>query len=156
MNQQLTAKERFIQLMTPVVFPLVRLYWFVFRPHTEGVKVIMRDENDQILLVRHAYGSREWTFPGGGKKGDESPEATAKREIDEELSVALQAVQVCGNLTSRKEYKHDHITICTGKVSGKIEPSPFEIDEARWFNTDQVPELESVATKILEVYEQEK
>jgi 8-oxo-dGTP pyrophosphatase MutT (NUDIX family) len=153
-DKQLTTKGQIIQLMTPVVFPLVRLYWFVFRPHTEGVKVVLHNDEHQLLLVRHTYGSRDWTFPGGSREGEETPKETAKREIREELSVQLQSVEVCGNFTSRKEYKHDHITVCAGRVNDAVTPSPFEIDKAQWLEKDNLPELGSVAKQVLSIYGQ--
>jgi 8-oxo-dGTP pyrophosphatase MutT (NUDIX family) len=154
MTQKLTTKEKIIQLMTPVLFPLVRLYWFVFRPHTKGVKVVLQNDNDELLLVRHTYGSRDWTFAGGSQEEGESPEETAKREIKEELSVQLKSIERCGDFTSRKEYKHNHITVCSGCVNDTITPSPFEIDRAQWFEPNDLPELGSLAKQVLSTYEQ--
>lgn len=156
MTQKLTTKERVIQAVTPIVLPFVRLYWFVFRPHTEGVKVVLQNQDDKLLLVRHAYGSRNWTFPGGSQEGDESPEETARREVREELSVGVKNVRVHGDFVSTREYKHDHVTVCSGCVNDTITPSPFEIDKAQWFDGSNLPELGSVAKQVLSIYEQEK
>lgn len=151
---QLTTKEWVIQTITPIALPFVRLYWFVFRPHTEGVKVILENEQDELLLVRHTYGSRDWTFPGGSMKSGESPAQTARREMKEELSVQIYDLQVHGSFVSTKEYKRDHITVCSGRVTEKLNRSPFEIAETKWFGRDSLPELGEVTEETLSIYGQ--
>ena len=48
-----------------VGYVLLRGWWLVRRPRTEGVKIVVRREDD-VLLVRHTYGRRgEWDLPGG-------------------------------------------------------------------------------------------
>lgn len=153
MSRQLTTKERIIQLVTPIVLPFVRLYWFVCRPHTKGVKVILRNKNGDFLFVRHTYGSGEWAFPGGSTEGEESPKQTARREMREELAVEISELQVHDSFVSTREYKRDHITVCSGRVSESVQPSPFEIADIRWFAADDLPELRPVTKKILSIYE---
>ncbi len=41
--------------------------------HTLGVFASIFDETSRILLVRQAYGSRQWTTPGGRVDAGESP-----------------------------------------------------------------------------------
>ena len=60
------------------------------RPHTAGVKVVLR-RGDDVLLVRHTYGRRsEWDLPGGFLNEDEDPQDAALREIGEELGLRAQ------------------------------------------------------------------
>lgn len=153
MNQKLTTKEWLIQTVTPVVLPLVKLYWFVFRPHTEGVKVVLRNENGEFLFVRHAYGSGDWMFPGGGIEARETPKQTVRREMREELAVDISELQVHDSFVSTREYKRDHITVCSGGVLEDIQTSPFEIADIRWFAADDLPELRPVTKEVLTIYE---
>src|SRR5437870_4690431 len=67
-----------------VAFALLRVYWFVRRPALHGVKCVLTN-GDQVLLVRHTYGSRDWDLPGGAVSRGEPPVATARREMHEEL-----------------------------------------------------------------------
>lgn len=46
--------------------------------------VILRDDTPDIPYPGH------WDLPGGGREGDESPEACALREIREEVGLVLQ------------------------------------------------------------------
>ena len=157
MTRELTKKERFIQLITPVALPLARFYWFVFRPRTEGVKVIIfNKDRSEVLLVRHTYGDGRWMFPGGGKEGEESPEKIARREMDEELRVSLQDLKRVDTTTSRKEWKRDQITILTAEITDDPTPDPFEIARAKWFPWSDLPQLGPVSAKILYLYAQAK
>ena len=50
--------------------------------------VTLRDSRPGLPWAGH------WDFPGGGRDGDESPEATLAREIDEELGLTLSDAPV--------------------------------------------------------------
>src|SRR5436305_8710278 len=60
----------------------LRLYWLLTGPSTSGVKCVLT-EGERVLLVRHTYGPREWDLPGGSIGAGESPEAAARREMNE-------------------------------------------------------------------------
>jgi 8-oxo-dGTP diphosphatase len=45
--------------------------------------VILRDDRPDIPWPGH------WDFPGGGREGDETPEATLRREVREEVGLEL-------------------------------------------------------------------
>lgn len=63
--------------------PIKRLYWFLFRPVTKGVKVIALNKN-RILLVRIGYGHKKWVLPGGKVDRGEGFKQAALRELKEE------------------------------------------------------------------------
>jgi len=157
MSRRLTNQERFIQLITPIALSFVRVYWFIFRPRTEGFKVIIfsKDRTD-VLLVRHTYGDGCWTFPGGGKEGEEPPKETARREMHEELRVSLQNIKPVGTTLSQKEWKKDQITVLTAETTDDPTADPFEIAQAKWFSWSALPQLGSVGAKILYVYAQSR
>ena len=37
------------------VYPFAKIYWFIFRPKTFGVKCLIKCGNE-ILMIRHTYG----------------------------------------------------------------------------------------------------
>lgn len=56
------------RIFNKIANPILKIYWFIFRPKTYGVKVILRC-GGKFLLIRNSYGKKHWTFPGGGTCG---------------------------------------------------------------------------------------
>lgn len=148
--------KKLINKFSIFLYPLVKFYWFIRRPKTFGVKVVIK-KDDQLLLVKHTYiPQTAWTFPGGKIEKGETPEDAAKREMREELGLKLERLENLGYFVSTKEYKVDTIQIFLAEV-GEVDLviDDFEIAEAKWFNEYKLPPLPSVATKILEIYKNE-
>lgn len=55
---------------------------------TIGVKVIVMNQQDQVLLLRKAN-SDQWDIPGGGMWTTEQPHIAAAREVKEETGLIL-------------------------------------------------------------------
>jgi 8-oxo-dGTP diphosphatase len=126
-----------------VLFPGLLAYYRVFRPKTYGVKVVIEDERSRdILLVRHCYGDREvWHVPGGGYwPRFETPEQAARREIREELSLEIGAIDHLGEYRTDKLGNRDTAQIyCTSVRDAAIRPGP-EIAEYVWASPRTVRE----------------
>lgn len=134
-----------------LVFPFIRLYWFIFRPKTYGVKCVI-ECGGEVLMIRNTYGRKRWTFPGGSIDEGEMPEAAAKREVMEEVGIQLHTVRRLGEFISELEYKKDHITVFAGNVEDKdFRIDPKEILEARWFSMNGLPEMSEIARKVIEM-----
>ena|SRR5690554_1384315 len=60
--------------------------------HADGraASVLLKDPAGRVLLVRHAYGLRRWTLPGGIVEPDETMEDAAVREAREEIGVRVR------------------------------------------------------------------
>lgn len=58
----------------------------------EAARVLLLDPADRVLLIAHvpAAGRRVWTAPGGGLRPGEDHEAAARRELAEELGLAVE------------------------------------------------------------------
>src|SRR3989344_5420273 len=120
-------------------YPMIRVYWFVFRPETFGVKCII-EHNGKMLMIRNTYGKRQWTFPGGGIEEGETPEDAAKREVREEVGIELAEVRSLGMFISSREHKKDNIYVYSGRVDSEyVRIQPSEILEAQWFTPDTMP-----------------
>jgi ADP-ribose pyrophosphatase YjhB (NUDIX family) len=114
-----------------------RIYCFFFRPLTLGVRVMMI-QNDQVLLVRHTY-MEGWFMPGGGVKRGETLDHAARRETREETGSVLNNLSLVGAFTHFKEWKSDHNLLFLSTdftVSGKHDQ---EIAEMRFFPLDNLP-----------------
>jgi ADP-ribose pyrophosphatase YjhB (NUDIX family) len=109
---------------------------------TVGVFVSLFDHAGRILLVQHAYGSRQWSTPGGQVEPGESLLTALTREVTEEIACEIRISHLIG--VYAKPYCDDfvlsfHATI----VSGIPHASPPEISDVVFFSRDSLPpELE--------------
>ncbi|MEA2320186.1 MAG: hypothetical protein QOD81_36 [Solirubrobacteraceae bacterium] len=118
----------------------MRLWWFVRRPHTSGVKCVVRD-GERVLFVRHTYGNRHaWELPGGILGRDEAPDSAVRREMREELGVELADLRELGRVEVSGDHKHT-LLICfeAGPASAPLRFARAEIAEARWARPDAPP-----------------
>lgn len=149
--------KKIIKIIIKLAYPIVKFYWFIFRPKTYGVKCIIRS-NEKILLVKHGYGKSWWNFPGGGIKKGESPEQSIKREVKEELKIELSNIKYIGKLLSTKEYKIDtiHCFVADAKKED-IRRNEIEIQEEDWFLLMNLPKpLSPIAQRVLDLWYQNK
>ncbi len=124
-------------------FPLLKFYWFIFRPKTTGVKCAPYHEG-QVLLIRNSYGKKLWTLPGGGVHRNESIEAAAIREVVEEVGISIAKPVFCGSIFYDGEYKRNTIHVFAVKIQSlDFKIDGLEIEEACWFPLDKLPKVKS-------------
>lgn len=115
-----------------IAYPFLRIYWFIFHPKTQGVKVIIKYK-DQILFIENTYRHNYWYLPGGGVKSNENAECAGIREIKEELGIKLSKIKSHGILTFSDEHKQDQVWIYSAIVNNpKFSIDPKEIRKAKW------------------------
>ncbi|MEJ2411040.1 MAG: NUDIX domain-containing protein [Novosphingobium sp.] len=126
----------------------MRLYWRPFRPRTLGVRAVVLDGRDRVVLVRHTYGDF-WYLPGGGVKKGESFEAALRRELAEEIALEDVTVErLVGIYHSRREHKDDHIAIFAVRAEGETQRADRnEVQEVGWFSLLDLPADISPATQ---------
>jgi 8-oxo-dGTP diphosphatase len=56
----------------------------------ESHGAIFFDAADRLFLVKVTYGPGRWRFPGGVAEPDETPRATVRREVEEEIGLARE------------------------------------------------------------------
>jgi 8-oxo-dGTP pyrophosphatase MutT (NUDIX family) len=131
------------QLFLKTAYPLLKVYWFLLRPRTVGVRCLITNGNT-ILLIRHSYGSKRWSVPGGGVKSQESLAATAKREVFEEVGIEVSSIKNVGHIFHNAEYKKDTVWIFHTEVSSpECKIDNVEIVNAQWFPMDDLPKNSS-------------
>ncbi|MBV9918946.1 MAG: NUDIX domain-containing protein [Solirubrobacterales bacterium] len=117
----------------------LRVYWYLRRPATSGVKCVLRTE-DRLLLVRHTYGRDDWDFPGGAMKSGEAPAHAARREIREELGVTIDDWRELGVVTGRADYRRDTLHCFQAPlVERQLALDGGEIAAAGWFERGALP-----------------
>ncbi len=113
----------------------------------DGVSVIGRDFDGQVLLVRHSYGPKEWFFPGGGIGNGETPEAAARRELLEETACEIEGLKLVGTIEETLSGAPHTAHIFDGVISDMPEADGREVVEARFFPTHSLPEPLSARTR---------
>ena len=89
-------------------FPRARLWWRLRqRPHQGALVAAYVDA--AVLLVRSSYRA-EWSFPGGGVRPGEAPEAAAGRELAEDIGltapVLIHASAIAGTWDGQPDRVH--------------------------------------------------
>ena len=111
-----------------------------FKPDIAGVSVILRDGEGRVLLVRHSYGPRGWSGVGGGLKRGEEPEAALRREVREELSCDIEAVELAATLHEMLSGAPHTAYVFTARPVGEVQVDGRELVEARWFTPEELPQ----------------
>jgi 8-oxo-dGTP pyrophosphatase MutT (NUDIX family) len=131
----------------------LRVYWFVFRPTANGVKCVLTD-GDQVLLVRHTYGPRAWDLPGGSVKAGESPVSAAQREMHEELGVSVDSWRLIGELRQVIDFRKDRVHCFQAELrSPRLTIDPGELSDAGWFRRTELPAVGRYSRQILALVE---
>lgn len=127
----------------------LRHHWRRFRGVTgEGVSVIARDFDGQILLVRHSYGPVGWYFPGGGVGRNETPEQAARRELREETGCPVDGLRLLATIDEELSGAPHRAHIFEGVVDAMPRADGREVIEARFFPTHSLPEPLGERTRV--------
>jgi 8-oxo-dGTP pyrophosphatase MutT (NUDIX family) len=122
-----------------LAYALLRVYWFIARPRTHGVKCVLTD-GDLVLLVRHTYGTPAWEIPGGVLKSREPPITAARREMHEELGVAIDDWKSLGEVTGRSQHRHDTLHCFQAELHQPALTLDFgELETVTWFPRTNLP-----------------
>jgi ADP-ribose pyrophosphatase YjhB (NUDIX family) len=119
------------------------------RPMTLGVRGLVLDGMNRVLLVRHTY-VPGYYLPGGGVESGETLLHALGRELEEEGGVRLlEAPTLHGVYLNRHVSPRDHVALFTVRhfdCAGVRAPD-HEIAEADFFPLDALPEGTTPATR---------
>lgn len=128
-------------MLYKILYPLAKIYWKIVRPITFGVRIIIFDQNNNILLVKHTY-LPGWMLPGGGVQYSEQFDQTARREVWEETGIKLKQVDLFGVYKFNEEGKRDHIFVFSAPINKfpiQFQHDKLEIDSIKTFSLKKLP-----------------
>ena len=116
-------------------------------PERNGAFVIQEDDEGKILMVRHNYGEKKWSLPGGGIGIAELASKAAVREEYEETGyIATAAVMLLiAVLSPQLRYGMDLLFLCERK-SSQLKHDPGDVDakeisEVRFMTSEEISGL---------------
>ena len=119
-----------------------------------GVGAVIRNHNDEILLVKRNRNPEKgtWSIPGGKLDMYESLEECVIREVKEEVNLDITVTQLlCTAETIRPENDEHWVSLIYDTTVQGGEARNNEADGAigdmRWFSLDELPEQLACFTK---------
>jgi ADP-ribose pyrophosphatase YjhB (NUDIX family) len=116
---------------------------------TVGVRILVVNSKQEILLVEHTY-IDGWHFPGGGVNHMEPTETAAIRELEEETGVIAKNISFfqiyVHNILGVSDYPALYI-VTDFEIQTDAKPSP-EIKQAKWFALSDLPKETTDSTKV--------
>ena len=112
------------------------------RVMTLGVRILVRNDEGQVLLVRHTY-VPGWYLPGGAVERGETVQQAAVKELYEECDVeALSEPSLFHFYRNPSTSRFDHVAlfVCTEWRQVTIKMPGHEIAETGFFAADDLPE----------------
>jgi len=127
-----TAIDRGVQLGFIVAHRLLRAYWTVRRPRTQGSLVAVWNRGE-LLIVKNSY-RREHTLPGGYRRPGETAAEAGARELAEECGIFAEPGRIRETYRGVHPFEHRKDDVTIVEVDLETRPEVIAIDhrEVTW------------------------
>lgn len=122
-----------------VAHGLRRRWWRLAQVRLRGTRVLAFDTDGRLLLIRHSYGNNSWMLPFGGIGRGEEPLAAARRELAEEVALALADPHCLAIVTEPLYGTTNRVHLFSGRAAGALAIDGREIVEAGFFAPHALP-----------------
>jgi 8-oxo-dGTP diphosphatase len=121
--------------------------------YSVGATCLIERADGRVLLVCQSYRSY-WGLPGGLLKRRESPADGARREVAEEVALAVELLGEPAVVVEPRLQRVD--LVYRARPAGGIDPDDAractaEIEKVGWFHPDRLPELQPETASALVV-----
>lgn len=142
----------FGRLSHKAIAPFLKLY--LGDKHIR-VRVLIINEQKEVLLVKNWLGHQSWSLPGGGIKRTETPAEAAAREVYEETGLRLAAGHLQELGTFRNEDAKGRYTFTVAcyiieiakRVPRLARRRRLEVLDLAWFPINNLPQNISLSVK---------
>ncbi len=138
-----------ISLFYQILSYIRRRFQRLLNMATIGVKALIINQNQEVLLVEHTY-MTGWHLPGGGVDPGETPKAAIIREVHEEAGIIVKETPVLfGIYTHRILGANDYpmLYIIKEFIQSNETKLSREIKQARWFEVNRLPDNTTESTR---------
>ena len=121
---------------------------------TGGVRVIVLDSDNRILMVKHDHPERTvWMVPGGGIEEGESSAQAAAREVLEETGLEVEITGLIWHVEEVSERGQRFVNFFRAKVTGgelglgsdpELAENEQVLTDIRFMTREEVAELENL------------
>ncbi|MEM1045796.1 MAG: NUDIX domain-containing protein [Pseudomonadota bacterium] len=133
----------------PVVRRLFHAFALATRPMTLGTRVLITDDQDRILLIKHTY-VPGWYLPGGGVDVGETIEQAARREVREETGLGVDRLTLFGLYYNTTASRRDHVALFLAdgwRRERELAVPNREISDVGFFARTGIPEDVTPSTR---------
>ncbi|MCR5035499.1 MAG: NUDIX hydrolase [Clostridia bacterium] len=126
---------------------------------TGGVRVIVLDEENRILMVKHVHPERTvWMAPGGGIEEGESSAQAAVREVWEETGLEVEITGLVWHVEEVSERGQRFVNFFRARVTGgelklgrdpELTESGQVLADIRFMHREEVADLENLYPEFL-------
>lgn len=137
-------------LLSP--FAKAAFYAFSRLTGTKRARVVVKNEDGDILLLKTWLGANKWGLPGGGAERDEPVIEAAAREVFEETGIKVTPSDLRLLFTLRS-MGHEEAVYMTTAPKASLPPLPpnrFEIEKMAWVAMEEARPLDSIASRVLQ------
>ncbi|OMC83437.1 NUDIX hydrolase [Viridibacillus sp. FSL H8-0123] len=103
---------------------------------TISVSALVRNERDEVLLLRTHWRSDTWEMPGGNVEVGEPLDRAVYREFLEETGIEIRPVGITGVYFNTTKHVLS-VVFKAEYVSGEIKIQPEEIKEAKYIQLNE-------------------
>lgn len=137
-----------VNIYHKIVTRTLRTLQWLLGASTVGVRTLVVNDQNQVLLIKHTY-MEGWHFPGGGVFSGEPARVAAVRELREESGlIALGNIELFGVYFHKVMRVNDYIILYVVK---QFNQGPFslggEICAVEWFSLENLPQDISRSTR---------
>ena len=141
------------------------IYQDTYYPTPQPCVRVVIINDDQLLMAQDMDTPDKWTLPGGWCDIDLSPVETAIKEVKEETGYDIRVTRLLA-LIDRNKYTQSEIynvysIVFVGEIIGGENKPNFEVNEVKFFNLDDLPNLSNKVVReelviILDAYKSDK
>ncbi|HLP79442.1 MAG TPA: NUDIX domain-containing protein [Acidobacteriota bacterium] len=115
-------------------------------------RAIIKRDGQYLLIHRWKNGHEYFSFPGGGKEEDETPQETVVREVFEETGFIVHVVKYIDTIKHDRQEHHYYLCEIDDGVLGQGNGPEYDRQNP---NNVYIPEFVDISTVTVPIYHEE-